>query len=146
MPPTKRARQLLVAVGGERDPPTAAAQVRVPHLLVEEDDVELMHARERLEALDELLLRGRQRRAFHAARAIEDVDEPRAFAFDAEHADARLAVAVVAVAAGAAGALSRLRWCKFRRVRVRHARWYDVLRRWRPARDRRNRRRKLGRV
>ena len=45
MPPTKLAGQLLVAIGGERDPPPAAAQVEVPQLLVEEDDVKLMDAR-----------------------------------------------------------------------------------------------------
>ena len=37
--------QLLVAVGGEGDPPPAAAQVEVSQLLVEEDDVELVDAR-----------------------------------------------------------------------------------------------------
>ena len=80
---------------------------------------------ERLEALDELLLGGRERRAFHAARAVEDVDELRAFAFDAEHADARLPVARRTVVAAFARLAPALGQCA--------ASW-SRRRRWLPAR------------
>src|SRR5215467_6903600 len=76
----------------------SAGEIERLRLRVEEDDVELVDGVERLNALDELLLGGSERSAFHAGRAVEDVDELAAFAGDAE--DARLRVV-----AGAGGAL-----------------------------------------
>ena len=91
MPPTKLRGQLLIAVRRKSDATAAARDIERLRLRVEKDDVELVHAFERLQAFQQLLLRSGERAAFHAGRAIEHVNELAAFALNAEHAGLAIA-------------------------------------------------------
>ena len=64
-----------------------ADKVHQARALVEKDDLKLMHGFERLQAGNELAFGRGERAALelaHARRAIEDIDEARALAFDAK--------------------------------------------------------------
>src|SRR5262245_42005199 len=78
--------QPLARFIGKHHPRRATAKVRQHmRLLVVEDNLKLMNALQALEAADQLLFGRRQRRSFHARRAIKDIDEPRALTANAEY-------------------------------------------------------------
>ena len=91
MPPTNLAANCLLRSVAKaiRWPPPVS--VERPRLVLKKTIWNWWTLFERFQAFDELLLGGGERCAFHAARAIEHVDELRADALHAEHADAGLA-------------------------------------------------------
>src|SRR5712671_5309049 len=81
----KARRQPLARLVGEHHPRRAAAKLRHQlRLLVVKDDLKLMNALQALQTGDQLALGRDERPAFHARRAIEDIDEPRSLSLDAE--------------------------------------------------------------
>ena len=76
-----------ILLGGEDEPSPAPGRGEDVETVVVEDDVELLHVAEFVDAPDQLLLRRGQRptsRLRHARRAVEDVDEAVSLRLEAE--------------------------------------------------------------
>ena len=93
----ERLRLLLPRVVGELHPRRLArSKLHEARRLIVEDDLKLMDLVETLQAGNELLLGGGERRAFHTAGAVEDVDESAPFTLHAKDLRTGLSAATLA--------------------------------------------------